>query len=316
MAWVLHVGFRQVSDDDYARTVIAEGFAHAPRLDPSGTSWLPFPFWLHGGLMMLFGRSLETARAVALVTGAAVAVVPYLAMVTVGVPRGRALAGAALVALTPWSVWLGASPVPEGYTGALVGSAWILAGARTWRPALAAALLALVAALSRYEAWPTCALLAVVFAIRALRGKESRKMYVACIGIAALGPACWMAWNAHAHGSAVHFLHRVAAFRQASGAAAIPLADKLLGYPRALVDAAPELLVSFGLGVPWLVRNAEVRARWIMPALGALLTLAFLVYGDVNDGAPTHHPERALGAFFVVFAGAGGWGGGGGALSV
>ena len=58
MAWVLHVGFRQVSDDDYARAVIAEQFAHAPALDPSGTSWLPFPFWLHGGLMMIFGRSL------------------------------------------------------------------------------------------------------------------------------------------------------------------------------------------------------------------------------------------------------------------
>jgi hypothetical protein len=97
----------------------------------------------------------------------------------------------------------------------------------------------------------------------------------------------------------------VAAFRQASGAAAIPLADKLLGYPRALVDAAPELLVPFGLGLPWLVRKGEERGRWALPLVGAALTLAFLVYGDVNDGAPTHHPERALGGLFVVLAGAG-----------
>ena len=37
-AWVLHLGFTHVSDDDYARTVIAEQFAQAPKLDPSGTS--------------------------------------------------------------------------------------------------------------------------------------------------------------------------------------------------------------------------------------------------------------------------------------
>jgi hypothetical protein len=47
-AWLLARGFSHVSDDDYARTVIAEQFAHAPRLDPSGTSWLPLPFWVAG----------------------------------------------------------------------------------------------------------------------------------------------------------------------------------------------------------------------------------------------------------------------------
>ncbi len=39
---VLARGFTHVSDDDYSRTVIAERFAHVPRLDPSGTSWSPF----------------------------------------------------------------------------------------------------------------------------------------------------------------------------------------------------------------------------------------------------------------------------------
>ncbi|MEO8796345.1 MAG: hypothetical protein ABI551_00540, partial [Polyangiaceae bacterium] len=56
--WVLRLGFSHVSDDDYARAVISEQFAHAPSLDPSGTSWLPFPFWLTGSVMMVFGRSL------------------------------------------------------------------------------------------------------------------------------------------------------------------------------------------------------------------------------------------------------------------
>jgi hypothetical protein len=41
--------------------------------------------------------------------------------------------------------------------------------------------------------------------------------------------------------------------------------------------------------------------------MGALLV--FLVYGDLSDGAPTHHPERALLAFWWVLAGFGADGG-------
>ena len=46
---MLHLGFSHVSDDDYARVVIAERFAHAPHLDPSATSWLAATaFWMRG----------------------------------------------------------------------------------------------------------------------------------------------------------------------------------------------------------------------------------------------------------------------------
>src|SRR5438105_1305993 len=77
---VLRLGFTHVSDDDYARVVIAQKFAHAPSVDPSGTSWLPLPFWMNGAAMMMFGRSLEVARAVAVVCGAVSAAAPYLAL--------------------------------------------------------------------------------------------------------------------------------------------------------------------------------------------------------------------------------------------
>ena len=50
-------GFDHVSDDDFARVVISQAFAHKPKLDPSGTSWLPFPFWLQG-------RGVDTTTAV------------------------------------------------------------------------------------------------------------------------------------------------------------------------------------------------------------------------------------------------------------
>ncbi|MBL9111338.1 MAG: hypothetical protein JNM74_18780, partial [Myxococcales bacterium] len=59
---VLGLGFRAISDDDYARVVIAERWVAAPTVDPSGTSWLPLPFHVMGVAMAAFGRSLAVAR--------------------------------------------------------------------------------------------------------------------------------------------------------------------------------------------------------------------------------------------------------------
>ena len=58
-ALVLALGFRAVSDDDFARVVLAQEWAHAPRLDPPGTSWLPVPVWIYGALVG--GASLDAA---------------------------------------------------------------------------------------------------------------------------------------------------------------------------------------------------------------------------------------------------------------
>ncbi len=44
-AW--RAGFRALSDDDYARISIAQHFTREPSFDPSGTSWLPAPFWAY-----------------------------------------------------------------------------------------------------------------------------------------------------------------------------------------------------------------------------------------------------------------------------
>ena len=102
-----------------------------------------------------------------------------------------------------------------------------------------------------------------------------------------------MAWNAHAHGSALHFLARVTSFRHAIGAADAPLVDKLLDYPRALVVETPEAALLGALGLAGLAA-ASSRARWRWPAAATVATIALLVWGDVRDGAPTHHPARAL----------------------
>lgn len=56
VAW--QSGFRALSDDDYARISIAQGFAAAPHWDATYTSWLPAPFWAYGALFRLFGPGL------------------------------------------------------------------------------------------------------------------------------------------------------------------------------------------------------------------------------------------------------------------
>src|SRR5208337_2113222 len=126
------------SDDDYSRVVIAERFAHSPALDPSGTSWLPLPFWISGAAMMAFGRSLDVARAIAVALGAVSVAVPYAGMRVVGVARWPALAATALTMALPWSAWLGVATVPEAWTGALAAGAMVAMAeprARAWAAA-------------------------------------------------------------------------------------------------------------------------------------------------------------------------------------
>jgi hypothetical protein len=304
--WALHAGFTHLSDDDYARTVIAEAFAHAPRLDPSGTSWLPLPFWIEGLTMTLAGRSLGVARGVALVLGAASIVAPYLAMRRVGMPRAPALLATVVAMAMPYGAWLGVATVPEGWAGALTAAAlFAMTQPKAW-PWAALALLA--ASLSRYEAWPACAAFAAgclanrVLTIRrassggdeASARRESPWRAVGWGAVALFGPAAWMAWNAHAHGSATHFVTRVVTFRHAIGAADIPLSDKILGYPHALVVALPEAALLGVVGAIGLLVDPALRRRWGWPCASAAAIFAFLVAGDLGDGAPTHHPERAL----------------------
>ncbi|WP_394837840.1 hypothetical protein LVJ94_13090 [Pendulispora rubella] len=286
-----------ISDDDFARTVIAERFAHAPRLDPSGTSWLPFPFWITGGAMMAFGRSLAVARAVALALGGVGAVLAYAALRVARVDRLTALGGIALAMATPWNAWLGAATVPEGFTGAFVAAAAIAASA--WPRARASiGVVLLCASLARYEVWPAC-LVVTVASLARTRPLVSRASLVALVPVA--GPLAWMAWNLHAHGSATHFLDRVTAYRHAVGAAGAPLAEKLLVYPHALLGA-PEILLVAAVGLMAFVFTPEMRRRWWLPLTVALAVLIFLVYGETKEGAPTHHPERALVVIWWILA--------------
>lgn len=298
MAVVTEMGFSHVSDDDYSRTVIAQTFAHAPRLDPSGTSWLPFPFWITGGAMMVLGRSLMTARVVAWALGVLGALGPYWTLRHLQHTRMLSWFAAVVCAVSPWSVWLAAATVPEGWTGPAVACAILLATSENRRAWLISASLGLAAALSRYEAWPACVVLAITFLLRARRRDplDRRALLVACV-VAAFGPLAWMAWNGYAHGDPLHFFARVSLFRQNSGSAPRGVGARVSEYPFALLIQFPVAIaaVVFAVAVP------KDRRSLILPLSGATTIMAFLIAGDLSDGAPTHHPERALGAIASVF---------------
>lgn len=284
---VLLLGFTHVSDDDYSRIVIAQLFAHAPKLDPSGTSWLPFPFWVTGSAMLVFGRSLVVARVVAVLMASLATTAPYLGARALGVPRVPALLGAIIASSTPWCAWLGVATVPEGFSG-LVTAGSVLAIASNHRRAwLFGAVGLLLASLSRYESWPACALCVAILLW------HRSPLALVC----AAGPLGWMAWNAHAHGSAFHFFSRVSTFRELHAPA--PLSERLFGNPLALVTAFPEAVL---IGIAGAIAGRE--RKWVLPLGCAALTLVMLIVSDVRGGAPTHHPERALvpvAALLIVF---------------
>ncbi len=305
-ATILATGFRAVSDDDFARVVLAETWARSPTLDPTGSSWLPFPFWIQGTVMAIAGRSLDVARATAIVLGLFSAVIVYLAARWITREPKAALLGAMLAAVFPWSARLGVATVPELPTAALtlLALAALVPGDDA-RPVasrrLLGALALLAATLSRYEPWPIAAGFTLFSLADARRAPHSdRPRLIASAAVAIAGPLAWIAWNRHAHGEALHFLTRVAAYKQALGAGSGESAlTRLLAYPVALGRQEPELftLLAILLVIPMLGRRPELRSRlapFARPAILVLAQIAALALAMVKDGAPTHHPERAV----------------------
>jgi hypothetical protein len=111
-----------------------------------------------------------------------------------------------------------------------------------------------------------------------------------------------MAWNAHAHDGPLHFFRRVSSFKRALGDETGGTLVALLLYPKLLVTTRPDVIFATAFALPFL-RRTDVRRRWSVPLLCVLAQLTFLAIGNANDGAPAHHPERALlEATFVLAA--------------
>ncbi len=280
--------FFAISDDDFARIVIAQRFAEAPHLDPSGTSWLPAPFWIYGTAFRLLGGSLAVAQGVAVALGLGAALLLLRAAHLLGAGRAGAIIGALLAALFPWSVYLGAAAVPEAPTAALCVFGLATLAVATWRERVLGAAAIATACFSRYEAWPIAATFA---AFTLLDARRSRDVRAALPGVIALGPiALWLLHGVFIHGDALFFWKRVAAYKLALGKAP-PLGERLTEVPRWLLLNEPEL--SIGLLVALIAFPATLRS-YRRPALAALALLTFLSAGEIGGGGPTHHAERAV----------------------
>jgi hypothetical protein len=299
---VLATGFRAVSDDDFARVVIMQTFAHGPALDPTGTSWLPFPFWLNGGVMTLFGTSLFVARAAAFVAGLIAAWLLFEAAMILFADRNEALGAAILASILPWSARLGVATVPELPTAALAVFAAATLTRQEGRLRLIGAAALLPATLSRYEPWFVTAVFSALCLWDAREEKE-RAAKLAAAAIALLGPIGWMAHNALAHGDALHFLARVSAYKRALGGEG-GLVAAITGYPLSLLREEPELCIA-SLS---LIIYAKFKIKEPLPeslprmALVALVLLLGLTAAALPGGAPTHHAGRALLTIWLVAA--------------
>jgi len=291
VAW--HAGFRALSDDDYARIVIAQRFAHAPAFDPSGTSWLPVPFWAYGAAFRVFGTGLDVARATAIGLGLASTLAVYVAARLLGASNlGALLSAAASSLLVPYSTLLGLAAVPELPCAALLlFSAATLARAE---PALRAwgGVALLFASWSRYEAWPIALVFALFCAWDALR--QRRLGHVVGGVLALAGPLGWLALGHAEHGDALFFVARVTAYRRALGGLPESLWQRVREYPFALFANAP-VLCGAGPVLAWFARRRGISGlRSGRCLLSMLALLAFLVLGSTRDGVPTHHAARVL----------------------
>lgn len=302
--WVRSTGFSAVSDDDYARIAIAESVARSPTLDPTGTSWLPLPFWVNGAAMALFGRSIAVAIAVSTIAACLSGVVVYAGARVAGVGARSAFFAVLAGSLMPVVLLTGAATVPELPAAALTAALLLLLRRPEARYRWAACGLALPATLCRYESWPAAAAVAVFCLTprapttdrNAEHDRLSFRTRVGCAALALLGPLAWIAWNAVTHGDPFHFHVRVASYRQALGAAT---GSVLASYAHALLtDGAP--LVAIAIVALAMRASRRAMRRSALPLIGCAFVLAALLIADFAGGAPTHHPERSLLSVWLV----------------
>ncbi len=320
LLWVKQRGLLAISDDDYARVVIAQKFALNPRLDPSGTSWLPLPFIMTGSSMSVLGATLSVARA----TSFSASLVGALLLFWTGLRLEATVVGATSAVLACClmgsSLWLAPATVPEFPTAILmVVGALSLLSPLSSRLRLVGSLCLLAATASRYEAWPVALAFSSWSAFDYARGvqrdhlHESRTWVPACSALSFM--IAWMSHGAITHGSPLFFVDRVTRYKQALEPSSPELVQALMGYPKSLVELEPLSLLFFSISVS-LVFFEQARQRGsgrlrgssdrlvplVRPMSLLLMQVLVLVFGDLRGGAPTHHPERALLMCWMLFA--------------
>jgi hypothetical protein len=291
-------GFRAISDDDFARVVLAQRWALEPALDPTGTSWLPLPFWVYGACLKLFGSTLSLARGTAFLIGLASAALLLAAARLLIRDRRAALWGALLAACFPYGAWLGVATVPEWPTAAL--TLFAIASLESDRGSTRCwgALALFAACLCRYEPWMVAPWFALVCLHDARKAKLEPALAWLSAALAVGAPLCWMAHNHLSHGDALHFVARVSAYRRAlagGGGAAGSYALDLLRKEPELMALAAALVVA----MPRCLRAVALRRRALLIALAVFVSLSL---SAAWGASATHHPERSLLLMWLLLA--------------
>jgi hypothetical protein len=305
VSWARSSGFHAVSDDDYARVVIAQKFVESPSWDPSGTSWLPFPFLHLGITMKLFSASLEVARTAALFSACTGTLLLYAASRSLGTGAVLSFAAAAAGALLPTSVFLSAATVPEYLTSALIvfGVTSLARREPDTGRALLGGLCLFLACASRYEAWPAACAASGVFFFRFFWGARSA-FSLGAAGLCLLFPVVWLLHGVASHQEALFFIKRVTDYKNALGGSSSNQEAALL-YLRALLLSEPEVAFALlsTLAFTFARRSQKCeRPLWLLPFLPLFVMLLTLVVGALRSGAPTHHEERALLSIWLLAA--------------
>jgi len=293
-SFLLQRGFRALSDDDYSRVVIAQSFAARPSIDPSGTSWLPFPFWLYGTLMAGIGNSLSVARALGFSIGLLSSGLVWAAARTLGLSRVASVFGSIIAMSVPYSALLGLATTPDVYSAALVLFACAtLVRRRSIQRALGAVAIS-VACLSRYEAWPVALFWSFFTGRDAIRFKLKHFAWLALAAVTA--PLLWMLHGLAVHSSALFFVERVTSYQRALGLTSGDALARNFGTPWRLLADAPELwaLVLVTAIGSQLTRMGLWSRRWVRPACCVGAMLLFLWLGDLRGSTATHHAGRTL----------------------
>lgn len=295
-------GFTAVSDDDAARVVISQTFAAHPSWDPSGTSWLPIPFLFNGTLMWFTEASLDVARAAALLSSLGACGLLFAAARILGASPLSAAVAVIFSASLPLTRHLAGATVPEYLTAACVvfaastlsphsGISWERKG---WLGLLGGGAL-FVACGSRYEPWPASAAFAIAQLI-SLRNSSKKGLVLSSAVLASAFPLLWVLHGQASHGDPLFFVKRVVDYRVALGGDG-SLSEALLTYPRALLLAEPEgILALLFASLAFLIPGASAKSLGfpVRAGIPLLVLLLVLICGAVREGAPTHHPERAL----------------------
>lgn len=294
--WIRRSGFLAVSDDDYARVVIAQKFVEAPTWDPSGTSWLPFPFLHMGAAMKLFSPSLAFARTWSLVASCGATLLLFMAARQWQVRISLAFTAACLGALLPYAAYLSAATVPEYLTAALLvfALATLAVDASDTRAQWTGGVCLFLATASRYEVWPAAVAFSAIRLRDATRVGSFRPLGSAVLALCF--PLLWMVHGLIEHGNAFFFVKRVTDYKDALGSGTSG-GVAAFRYLEGLLLAEPEtIFVSVGLAA--LVAAKGSGARILTRLLYAWLTLGLLflvlLASALKSGAPTHHEERAL----------------------